>query len=57
MREHLNNRSSGADVSGHDVNLLIAKIIHFKTRGTLPKLGFVSAYKPLLMAFCYYNGV
>ena len=57
MQEHFNNRNSGADVSGHDVKSLKAKIIRFKTRGTLPKLGFVSANKPLLMAFYHSNGV
>ena len=49
MQEHFNNRNSGADVSGHDVKSLKAKRIHFKIRGTLPKLGFVSADKPRLM--------
>ena len=50
LREHFNNRHGGADVSGHDVESLKAKRIRFESRGTLPKLGFVSADKPLLMA-------
>ena len=57
MLEHFNNRISGADVSGHDVESLKAKGIHFKTGGILPKLGFVSAGKPLLMAFYHFNDV
>ena len=39
-----------ADVSIHDVESLKAKRIRFESQGTLPKLGFVSADKPLLMA-------
>ena len=50
LREHFNNRHGGADVSGHDVESLKAKRMRFDSRGTLPKLGFVSADKPLLMA-------
>ena len=50
MRKHFNNRHGGADVWSHDVELLKAKTIRFESRGTLSKLGFVSANKPLLMA-------
>ena len=57
LREHFNNRNSGADVSGHNVEPLKAKIIHFKNQGTLSKLAFFSADKPLLIAFYDSNGV
>ena len=57
LQEHFNNRNSGIEVSSHDDKSLKAKRIRFKTRETLPKLGFVSAYKPLLMAFYHCNGV
>ena len=57
MREHFNNRNIGADVSGHDVKSLKAKRIRYKTLEILLKLGFVSADKPLLMAFYHSNGV
>ena len=50
LREHFNNRHGGADVSDHDVKSLKAKRTHFESRGTLIKLGFVSADKQLLMA-------
>ena len=50
LQEHFNNRHGGADVAGHDVESFNAKRIHFGSRATLPKLGFVSADKPLLMA-------
>ena len=36
LRDHFNNQNGGADVSGHDVKSLKAKIVCFKTRGTLP---------------------
>ena len=36
LREHFNKRNIGADFSGHDVKSLKAKIVRFKTRGTLP---------------------
>ena len=49
LREHLNNRHGEADVLGHVVESLKAKRMCFETRGTLPKLGFVSADKPFLM--------
>ena len=39
-----------ADVSGHDFESLKSKRIRYDSRGTLPKLGFVSAGKPLLLA-------
>ena len=55
--EHFNNLNSGEDFLGHDFKSLKAKRIRFKTRGTFPKLGFVSADKPLLMAFYYNKGV
>ena len=57
MREHFNNQKNGADVSGHDVESLKAKIIRFKTWGTILKLGFVSADKPFLKDFYHFNGV
>ena len=47
LRELFNSRHSGADVSGHDVELMKAKKIRFESRGTLSKLGIVSADKPL----------
>ena len=47
--EHFDNRHGEADVSLHDVESLKAKMMCFETRGTLPKLGFVSADKPFLM--------
>ena len=50
LQEPLNNRHCGADVSGHDVESLKANRIQFESQGTLPKLGFVSADKPILMA-------
>ena len=52
LREHFNNnRNIGAVVLGNDVKSLKAKTFRFKTQGTLPKLGFVSADKPLLIDF------
>ena len=57
LREHFNNQNSEADVSDHGVKSLKAKRIRFKTQETLPKLGFVSADKQLLIAFYHSNGV
>ena len=57
LRKLFNNRNSGADVSGHDIKSYKAKRISFKTRGTLPNLGFVFADKPLIMAFYHSYGV
>ena len=57
LQEHFKNRNSGTDVLGHDHESLKAKRIRFETGGTLPKLGFVSANKPLLMTFYHYTGV
>ena len=53
LREHFDNRHGGADVSGHDVESLKPKRICFESRVTLPKLGFVSADKSLLIASYY----
>ena len=50
LQEHFNNRHGGANVSGHDVEPLKAKRNHFESQRRLPKLGFVSAGKPLLLA-------
>ena len=53
LQEYFNNRHGGADAAGHDVESLKAKRIRFDSRGTFPKLGFISADKPLLMASYY----
>ncbi|CAM1324282.1 ZBED8 (predicted) [Pycnogonum litorale] len=50
LQEHFNNRHGGADLAGHDVESLKVKRARFDSRKTLPKLGFVSVDKPLLMA-------
>ena len=50
LQEHFNNRHGGANVAGHDVKSLQAKRARFDSRATLPKLGFLSVDKPLLMA-------
>ena len=50
LQEHFNNKRGGADISGHDIESLKIKRARFDSRGTLPKLGFVSVDKPLLLA-------
>ena len=50
LQEHFNKRHGGADISGHDFESLKSKRIRYESRGTLPKFGFVSAGKPLLLA-------
>ena len=50
LRKHFNIRHGGADASGHDVESFKEKRTFFESRGTLPKLGFVSADKQLPMA-------
>ena len=50
LQEHFIKRHGGADVSGHDFESMKSKRIRYDSRGTLPKLGFVSAGKPLLLA-------
>ena len=57
LQEYFNNQNSGADVSGHDVKSSKAKRIRFKIRGTVTKLGFVSADEQILMAFKHFHGV
>ncbi|XP_059843705.1 protein FAM200C-like [Hypanus sabinus] len=50
LQEHFKNKHGGADVEGHDVGSLKIKKTCFDSQGTLPKLGFVSVERPLLLA-------
>ena len=50
LQDHFKIRLGEANVSGHDVKSLKAKRIRFESRKTFPKLGFLFAGKPLLMA-------
>ena len=50
LQDHFKNQHGEANVSGHDLKSLKAKRIRFELQRTFPKLGFVSAGEPLLMA-------
>jgi len=50
LLEHFHNRICGTNVVGHDKNSLRAGRAFFDSRATLPKIGFVSVDKLLLMA-------
>uniref|UniRef100_UPI00358EB4CC protein FAM200C-like n=1 Tax=Myxine glutinosa TaxID=7769 RepID=UPI00358EB4CC len=50
LQEHFKNKHGRADVEGHDVGSFKIKRARFDSVGTLPKLGFVSVEKPLLLA-------
>uniref|UniRef100_UPI00358EA82C protein FAM200C-like n=1 Tax=Myxine glutinosa TaxID=7769 RepID=UPI00358EA82C len=50
LQEHFKNKPGGAEVEGHHVGSLKIKRTRFDSVGTLPKLGFVSVEKTLLLA-------
>lgn len=50
LQEHFNNKHGGGGVEGHDFESLKTKRAYFQSCGTLPRLGFVSVDKPLLLA-------
>ncbi|XP_076039331.1 protein FAM200C-like [Oratosquilla oratoria] len=50
LQEHFNNKHGGGDVEGHVFKALKTKRTRFDSRGTLPRVGFVSVDKPLLLA-------
>jgi len=50
LQEHFDNGDGRANLVGYDEKSLQEKGERFDSRATLPKLGFVSIDKPLLMA-------
>ena len=50
LQEHFSNKHGGSGVESHDFESLKTKRARFQSRGTLPRLGFVSVDKSLLLA-------